>query len=416
MPSKLLVADDSVTIQRVIELTFADEDVQVIAVGDGEQAVQRIESERPDIVLADVSMPERDGYDVATFVKSSPHLSHIPVVLLTGAFEPVDEARARGAGCDGVLAKPFEPQAVINRVRDLLSGKRQPPPAREPARSEAPPRDATPAEDAALPPGARQATIFQARDTREVSLDDYFDRLDAEFANVASALPDEPARREAPPRAAAPDEAVQIIDPDAWLGGQRSESAPPRAPAPAPVVEHNATPPTDLSWGIAEAAMFPPPAEPAVTPVPEADLAARLEPFAAAPPRQEAAAEPAPQAPRPPLEPVRPEPIRSEPPLVEPALLPVRPAGTGTILEAPPLADAFEVLLAAECGEAPPQPDFFASPIERLASSDEFVDQVTRRVLERLSERITRDVVTDVVLSVADRLVRQELDRMKAEP
>ena len=57
MASKLLVADDSVTIQRVIELTFADEDVDVIAVGDGQQAVHRIESERPDIVLADVSMP-----------------------------------------------------------------------------------------------------------------------------------------------------------------------------------------------------------------------------------------------------------------------------------------------------------------------------------------------------------------------
>jgi CheY-like chemotaxis protein len=415
MPSKLLVADDSVTIQRVIELTFADEDVQVIAVGDGQQAVQRIESERPDIVLADVSMPERDGYDVATFVKSSPHLSHIPVVLLTGAFEPVDEARARGAGCDGVLAKPFEPQAVINRVRELLSGKRQQPPAREPGLPAAPPPAAPPIEDTTLPPGARQATIFQPRDTGEVSLDDYFDRLDAEFANVTSALPDEPARREPPPPAAAPDESVQIIDPDAWLAGQRAEIVTPRAPAPEPVVEHNAPPPTDVTWGIAESAMYPPPEAPAFAPPPEPEVA-RIEPFAAPPPRQEAAVELPSQAVRPPLEPMRPEPIRSEPPRPEPAIQAVRAAGPGTILEAPPLADAFEVLLAAERGEAPPQPDFFASPIERLASSDEFVDQVTRRVLERLSERITRDVVTDVVLSVADKLVRQELDRMKAEP
>ncbi len=126
MHPKLLLADDSVTIQRVIELTFADEDVQVVAVGDGQQAIDRVKSDRPDIVLADVGMPERDGYEVAAFIKGDPELAHIPVLLLTGAFEPIDEARARAVGCDGVLVKPFEPQMVISRVRDLLAGKRDP--------------------------------------------------------------------------------------------------------------------------------------------------------------------------------------------------------------------------------------------------------------------------------------------------
>ena len=124
MHPKLLLADDSVTIQRVIELTFADEDVQVVAVGDGQQAIDRVRADRPDIVLADVGMPERDGYEVAAFIKGDPSLAHIPVLLLTGAFEPVDEARARAVGCDGVLVKPFEPQMVISRVRDLLAGRK----------------------------------------------------------------------------------------------------------------------------------------------------------------------------------------------------------------------------------------------------------------------------------------------------
>src|SRR6187402_3117329 len=97
MPHKLLLADDSVTIQRVIELTFADEDITVIAVGDGRQAIERVQSDRPDIVLADVGMPERDGYEVAAFVKGTPALAHIPVLLLTGAFEPIDEGRAQAA-------------------------------------------------------------------------------------------------------------------------------------------------------------------------------------------------------------------------------------------------------------------------------------------------------------------------------
>ena len=92
---KLLLADDSVTIQRVIELTFSGEDMQVVTVGDGEQAIARIPIERPDIVLADIGMPKRSGYDVAAFVKGRPDLSHIPVLLLAGAFEPVDEARAQ---------------------------------------------------------------------------------------------------------------------------------------------------------------------------------------------------------------------------------------------------------------------------------------------------------------------------------
>jgi len=108
----------------VIELTFADENVQVIAVGDGQQAIDRVKADRPDIVLADIGMPERDGYEVAAFIKGDPRLAHIPVILLTGAFEPLDEERARKVGCDGVLVKPFEPQVVINRVRELLSGQR----------------------------------------------------------------------------------------------------------------------------------------------------------------------------------------------------------------------------------------------------------------------------------------------------
>src|SRR5512138_3569556 len=124
MPKKLLLADDSVTIQRVIELTFADEDIDVIAVGDGKQAIARIDSDTPDVVLADVGMPERDGYEVAAHIKGNPQLAHIPVLLLTGAFEPIDEARAHAVGCDGVLVKPFEPQMVINRVKDLLAGRR----------------------------------------------------------------------------------------------------------------------------------------------------------------------------------------------------------------------------------------------------------------------------------------------------
>src|SRR3954469_22949253 len=123
MRHKLLLADDSETIQRVIEMTFADEPVDVATVSDGEAAMARLAIDPPDIVLADIGMPGRDGYQVAMHVRETAALAHIPVVLLTGAFDPVDYARAREAGCAGVLVKPFDPQMLIARVRHLLDGR-----------------------------------------------------------------------------------------------------------------------------------------------------------------------------------------------------------------------------------------------------------------------------------------------------
>jgi CheY-like chemotaxis protein len=116
----LLLADDSVTIQRVIELTFAQEDVRVVSVGDGRRAVQWMDSGSPDIVLVDVAAPEVNGYALAAHVRQSARLRHVPVLLLAGAFDPVDEDRARAAGCDAILVKPFEPQHLVNQVSTLL--------------------------------------------------------------------------------------------------------------------------------------------------------------------------------------------------------------------------------------------------------------------------------------------------------
>src|SRR5688572_4572193 len=106
MPT-LLLADASPMMHRIVELTFAHEDIRVVGVRDGEQAMALIAEDRPDIVLADHAVPKRTGYEVAAFVKRRPDLAHIPVVLLSGAFEPIDKVRAAQVGCDGVLVKPF---------------------------------------------------------------------------------------------------------------------------------------------------------------------------------------------------------------------------------------------------------------------------------------------------------------------
>jgi len=121
---KLLLADDSITIQKVVDLTFADEDVEVISVGNGREAIEKLNQIVPDVVLADVFMPEMTGYEVCEYIKRSDTLKHIPVVLLVGSFEPFDEAEARRVGADDILTKPFQSiRKLIDKVGGLMSGR-----------------------------------------------------------------------------------------------------------------------------------------------------------------------------------------------------------------------------------------------------------------------------------------------------
>ncbi len=121
---KLLLADDSVTIQKVISLTFIDEGLEVVTVGDGEQALHQLEISTPDIVLADIFMPKLNGYEVCAHIKADERFRHIPVVLLVGTFEPLNEAEARRVGADDILTKPFQSiRNLVNKVSELISGR-----------------------------------------------------------------------------------------------------------------------------------------------------------------------------------------------------------------------------------------------------------------------------------------------------
>jgi CheY-like chemotaxis protein len=370
MPHKLLLADDSVTIQRVIELTFADEDVQVIAVGDGKQAIERIQQDRPDIVLADIGMPERDGYEVASFIKGNPQFAHIPVLLLTGAFEPIDENRARSVGCDGVLVKPFEPQMVINRVRDLLAGRR---PAGLWAASQTaqtpvrPPAPAVTGADVRQPAAAGAATPpKQGND----SIDEYFDRLDAAFG----------ANPEAPAGSAStqPDPAAVPLSPPAPQHDYGYRATAPASPAPVNVADWDPHLPGDAAAGSR------PESSPAAAPPPHSisswnpDLSSRAN-----------AAAPAPQP-------------------TSPAHVPAATAGAAPVPvpPMPPLADAFAALLAAEQGQPIVPPTYRAAAV-----SDDQVEDIVRRVIDRMGDPSIRRTVLDV----AERLVREEIERIKTK-
>jgi CheY-like chemotaxis protein len=418
VPYTLLLADDSVTIQRVIELTFADEDVTVVAVSDGDQAIERLEASPPDIVLADIGMPGKNGYEVAQYMRQSPKLAHIPVVLLTGAFEPVDQARANEAGCDGVLAKPFEPQMVISRVKELLARSRRDPgspvPEAHPAGPDAvdfslpPPVAPAPdsiwaprlAEQRLVAPVVESAIIpAPTGPTPRSELNDYFDRLDVAFSTLSSNAPGQ-----APP--AVPPTATPIADPAPvaietgidWFGTQTAAGAsaePWDLPAPPSDTE-----PADLPLSYASPqpeASFVPPADVA-TPELEAEFAQP----------EQAAAPPGPVAPPAPLAAVAlPPPLASTVPALELPLPNPPPL--------PALADAFAALLAAEEGELSSTAGIWPASLPPTAAvRDELIDDVTRRVLERLSDTVVREAVADSASKVAERLIREEIERIKS--
>src|SRR5467141_3921189 len=120
--ARILVADDNSNIQRMVGLALKDQGIDVVAVGNGEAAVRKISDIIPDLVLADVFMPVRNGYEVCQYVKTDPKLAHIPVILLVGAFDPLDEQEAQRVGADGVLKKPFvPPDPLISMVKSALA-------------------------------------------------------------------------------------------------------------------------------------------------------------------------------------------------------------------------------------------------------------------------------------------------------
>ena len=127
---KVLLADDSTHAQRMATKILAGEGIEVVTVSNGEAAVKKLPDGDFDVVLADVFMPGRTGYEVCSFVKSSPKSAHIPVVLVVGQLEPYNPDQGRKVQADAVLKKPFEASDVVTTVREMLrlSQERKPAP------------------------------------------------------------------------------------------------------------------------------------------------------------------------------------------------------------------------------------------------------------------------------------------------
>ncbi len=150
MPVNILVADDSVTMRRILELTFQGEDARVTSVDSGDAAVRKAIELVPDVVIADLSMGGTggtDGYAVAAAIKSTPGLERTAVLVMASQKHPYDEDKGKSAGVDDHLLKPFDTQHVIDRVKQAMAKPRNAPAAG--ARLPAAPPAATPAAAAA---------------------------------------------------------------------------------------------------------------------------------------------------------------------------------------------------------------------------------------------------------------------------
>ncbi len=454
MAKKILLADDSLTIQKVVELTFSDSEYDLVCVSNGQRALDRIEAgELPDLILADVVMPEKNGYEVCEAVKSNPVTARIPVVLLSGTFEPFDRERAERLGCDAIISKPFDSQQLLRQVEGLVSrpsaevpsaatvaipimtNPAPPPPSAEPG--PAPLETGFRPEEftGSIPahaPVAGGADLFE----EEYGQGDVesaiaaFEKAHPEFAyseESAALSVEEPG--EARP---AEERGETSASPPGWLHEEPEASGRPEippAPAPAPFWvpretepdleaipfgaddsgARRAEPPPAADSELAAAAPSPMRADEA--PTQQIPLSADFAAFERAEgvPGDRETDEMAP--------PVDTEERTAEIPIIQ----------AEAASEAPPAADSAPApseasIPVSEEIEVLAQTTSIGQLKEMLSSvsrpegglSDDDIDRLASRVVERLSERIVREIAWEVIPDVAELVIRQRIKELEA--
>jgi CheY-like chemotaxis protein len=456
---RILLADDSLTIQKVVELTFSDADYDLVCVSNGQRAIEKVAEQAPDLILADVVMPEKNGYEVCEAIKANPATARIPVVLLSGTFEPFDRDRAERLGCDAIVSKPFDSQQLLRQVEDLLSRAPQdvpsastmaipimtnpPAPAAEPEKPPAESGFASEDFTASIP---RPAEIAGGPDLFE----EEYGQADVESAIAAfeKAHPEFSYVEEGAATAAmTPEETAGSLDePDEatekkkekeparprlaeWLQEDREAAAAPEIPpppAPAPF------------W-------VPREAEPELAPIPFAadDSASR---HAAAPMRADEG--PTQQIPLAadyaalarsggPVGNDSDEGDETSPPVraaeEHTAEIPIMAAGSMTSAAAAPATG--ETAIAPTGVRRPEELRPVPAEIEELAQStsigqlkemlssvsrsegglsDDEIDRVASRVVERLSEKIVREIAWEVIPDVAELVIKQRIKELEA--
>jgi CheY-like chemotaxis protein len=415
MAKRILIADDSVTIQKAFALTFAGEDVSIASARSADEGLALARQARPDLIIADGAMPGRTGYDLCAQVRADAALSGVPVYILSSSQQPYDEARGTSAGADGHLLKPWDTSAFMEKVYAAAGGV-----SAQPAAPPAPPARTT---AASLPASAMED------DYGEISIDSSGPATPLPIVTGAPAVaaaprpnpsslpgmgspPGVPAMRPSlipgmrpgamppgrpgtmpvrplggptapapslPPRPAAPPVGRTMIGlPAAGVpipGAQRpaAPTAPPMAPL-APAMRSPTAPIAPLAAPVAPAMPFGQPRPRAMTPMPPSDLAM--------PPRPRAPT-PAPLA--------RTREITPPPPVRAREATPVPP------------------VRAREATPTPPPAMVTAAVDQKLAAISAKGPEYA--AIAKLSREIIEQVVWEVVPELAEAIIRERLDR-----
>ena len=470
MGKKILLADDSITIQKVIELTFSDEDFEVVTVGNGRAAIEKVQDVRPDLVLCDIIMPEKDGYEVCDFIKKTPGLGHIPVLLLTGAFEPFDQDRANRVGCDGFLAKPFEPQTLIAKVKDLLNQaatrtQSGPRPVAAPATVPLPEpmSGGTPYPAPAVPafaPSARRPrpepepepepeSAFISDEPLEETPTMVSPAYDMGASSTYDEPPIPPPAAEAPPEELSyveelsePEDELMDVSPEESATLQGEEEAEPEPEeeadsAPSSWAQPTVEVPLEMrAQAGVEAAHAPEPAfedvfeEEAPAPAPAAPTH-RTEDFGFVRTQDVIGSPAAPSVPSA----AAPETVREGFGWVRQADLPGTPpaphsahpfaSSAGASAPAPEPDKRAPEPFEEELGSAEssfgsvssnaPEPPARPSEAAEVGVPMDMVEKIAQRVVAQISEKVIREIAWEVIPDLAENLIKKEIDRLKAE-
>jgi CheY-like chemotaxis protein len=397
MPKQILLADDSVTIHRVVEITFAREDYHITAVKNGDDALNRAKDLKPDVVLADANMPGKNGYDLCAALKADPGLSSVPCLILTGNFSPYDEVKGQKSGADGFVVKPFETQALIDKVADAIKRGGKAASAQPAAAAPTPPA-----------PAAKPPVPMPVPQPQKI------EPLSKPLSVVAA----ETSRKEPP--------SVEI------------EIEKPKAPAPAPVpIPQPRSAPAKTMMGFAAAApppnLAPSPPVPAPPPPAAAPPPASVKPAASIPAN-------APQMPRPSLIPNTPQP---QPRAAAPVPMPSKPAppapratlmgipavnpaslGPGAVPLPPspvappkPAAPAWAPPPAATPAPAAASPSMAAavSAVADRAQAEISAKGPEYDAVAKMSREVIERIAWEVVPELAETIIREQLDRLVKE-
>jgi CheY-like chemotaxis protein len=437
---RILLADDSLTIQKVVELTFSDSEYDLVCVPNGQRALDKVAEQAPDLILADVVMPEKNGYEVCEAIKANSATSRIPVVLLSGTFEPFDRDRAERLGCDAIVSKPFDSQQLLRQVEALLS---RPQDDVAPAHTVAIPVMPNPAPP---PPAAEErrpteagfsSEDFTGRIRRPAGVDGGADMFEEEYgqADVESAIA---AFEKAHPEFAYVEEGVSegAMNPEPDEDHEAGEPEAPSKPL-ADWVQQEAPRPNAPPPPVPAPFWIPREPEPELQPIPFAhdDSTNRRRAQTAAPLRADE-------------EPTGQIPLAAEFASINSRETDVRERDRDRITDETPVVSAAperasEVAAAPAPAEASaasaPAPPAEETPVSREievlaqttsigqlkemlssvsrgegALSDDEIDRLASRVVERLSEKIVREIAWEVIPDVAEVVIKQRIKELEA--